>query len=201
MGRCALLVPSSSGLSSSPLSFPAPPCASRSLQSQPGRWNGARRTGHASLPSPVSPSASLCDQGLVHPLMIHCTQPGAAWPLPKAESPPAEKGRLSLGAGAAVAKLSAWSPGQHELVAWGHCWICAPGPGHAETVPRVPVPSGHTPPRRPPPQFPCGTILQVITCSLRKECGGTLRRKLQSSCAANSLLCPSIPLWPQSSYL
>ena len=121
------------GFPNLPSSFPAPPCASGSLQSQPGRWSGALRTGHASLPSAVSPSASLCDRGLVHPLMIHRIQPGAAWLLPKAKSPPAEKGRLSPGARAAAAKLPARSPGQHELEAGGTAGSVH-RPGHAESL-------------------------------------------------------------------
>ena len=138
----------------------------------------------------------LCNRGLVHPLMIHHVQPGAAWQLPKAESRPGEKGHLSPGAGAAEAKLSArllrpWLPGhgQHELVAWRHllelctrAWPSREGPWRAVAI------CPHTAP------FQRGIILQVITHSLKNACRGTLRRQLLSLCAANDLRCRLIPL-------
>lgn len=56
----APLVPSGPGLPSSPLPFPTPSCASQSLLSQPGRRNGACRTGSVSLLPPVSTSCFPC---------------------------------------------------------------------------------------------------------------------------------------------
>lgn len=97
--------------------------------------------------------------------MIHHMQPGAAWQLPKAESPPGEEDHLSPRVGAAEAKLSArllrpWSPGhgQHELVAWRHllelrtrAWPSREGPWRAVAI------WPHT------AQFQRGIVLQVIT--------------------------------------